>query len=429
MSYTPQFYKKILHSFRRFIAKKWLSNMSPLQIAVTGSQGKTTTTNILYHILKKMGSTVCTDLNLDTIYNVPITALHIKPWTRFALFELGVDHPSEMNTHLEIVKPKIAIITGISPVHTDKEHFGSFENLIKEKRKLIESLPSDGYAILNGDDENIRKMTPYTKAKVIFYGNKNTNNVFASNIRISLQGTSFTLNWNTINDVKLEQKSMQVSTHLIGGHHIYSIISSLITVVTIQKMLNLPVSLTRSIEVITKMKPLNGRMNIEEGPMGTMLLNDSLRANPASTSSGLWTLFSIEHTGKKIAILAEMGELLEPEKEHDKIGDLIALLSIDTIVLIGPLHKYTKDRAIQNGFNPQSIYWTENVIQASEVLKKLINKGDLIYLKGSLLRHVERVPMILNGQKVKCKIGICPFYHHCPECAYKEYGYSFTSHS
>lgn len=401
--------------------------MSPLQIAITGSQGKTTTTNLLNHLLNKLGSTVCTDINLDTIYNVPITALKVKPWTRFALFELGVDHRCEMNTHLEIVRPKITLITGISPVHTDKEHFGSLENLIKEKRKLIEKLPKDGYAVLNGDDENVRHMASHTKAHIIFYGKNSTNDVYATNISVSLKGTFFILNFKHPIDNKIRENQIPISTQLIGTYHIYTIMSSLITLIAIQKMTQGHSYLNKYIKIIESVKPLKGRMSVEKGPMDTTLLDDSLRANPASTSSGLMTLSSIHSTGKKIAILAEMGELLEPEKEHTKIGELIARLSIDSIVLIGPLHKYTKDRAIQCGFNSQSIYWTENVIEASDVLKKLIKKGDLIYLKGSLLRHVERVLMILEGKNVKCKIGTCPFYHHCPECEYREYGYSLNN--
>ena len=113
--------------------------MPAIQIAVTGSQGKTNTARMIGETLKTIGKTVVTDIDLDTVYNVPITALKIAPWTDFAVFELGIDHQKEMNLHLQIVKPKIAIVTGISSVHTDKEHLGSLENLIFEKRKLLEA--------------------------------------------------------------------------------------------------------------------------------------------------------------------------------------------------------------------------------------------------------------------------------------------------
>jgi len=423
MSYQPNFIKKIFHKSRRCIAKNWLLHMPVLQIAVTGSQGKTNTTNVIYHLLKTIGPTACTDINLDTTYNVPITALTVTPWTRFALFELGVDHPFEMNSHLEIVRPNIGVITGISPVHTDKEHFGSLENLILEKRKLIETLPSDGYAILNGDDEYVRKMAPFTKANIIFYGRNSTNDIYASDINVSLNGTFFTLNIKKTIDSDVRENQIPISTQLIGPYHIYTIMSSLITLIAVQKITHIHDFIYKYIKTIESIRPLKGRMSVENGPMNTTLLDDSLRANPTSTSSGLTTLSAIHHKNQKIAVLAEMGELQEPEKEHKKIGELLAHLAIDRVVLIGSLHKYTREKAIQNGFNTQSILWTENVLEAANILKTIIHQGDLIYLKGSLLRHIERVPMILNGEKVKCKTGLCPFYHHCSKCEYKEFGY------
>ena len=101
MSYRPNLFKTILHKSRRAMASLWLSFQPVLQIAITGSQGKTNTTQIISKITQEKGSTVVTDLNLDTIYNVPITALKVTPWTKYAVFELGIDKPGEMDTHLQ----------------------------------------------------------------------------------------------------------------------------------------------------------------------------------------------------------------------------------------------------------------------------------------------------------------------------------------
>lgn len=199
MSYQPKGLKKLYHQTRRLLAKNWLQFCHPTQIAITGSQGKTNTSQTLAKILSQIDKTVVTDINLDTNFNVPITALKVTPWTKYVIFELGVDHIGEMEKHLEIVKPKIGVITGISPVHTDREHFGSLENLIKEKRKLIENLPDEkegGVAILNYDDENVRRMASFTKAKVIFYGSdkKNCHYYFDKNsVKVTLNGTTFKL--------------------------------------------------------------------------------------------------------------------------------------------------------------------------------------------------------------------------------------------
>lgn len=434
MSHKSSFSKQLFHFSRRAIAKHWLSLIPATQIALTGSFGKTTTTNIIYTLLKELyqsNQIIVTDINLDTTYNVPITALKAKPWTKVALFELGVDHVNEMSQHLEIVNPKIAIITGITPVHTDSEHFGSIENLIKEKRKLIESLPQNGYAILNYDDEIVRSMAKYTKAKILWYGSDSNHcNVWFDNLRIKLSGTSFSLHTNLHSTGAVEcglLNQYKISTKLIGKHHPYTIMASILTLIALQQTTAILIDYSHMINVIKQIVPLLGRMNLEKGPMGTTVLNDSLRANPASTASGLKTLSEFEiGNNRKFAVLAEMGELMDPKTEHEKIGKLIAKLKIDYLISIGPWQKYTAEQSIKNGMQKNKVFWTKDVQSAATILKPLIKSGDLIYLKGSLLRHVNRILLLLEGKKVDCQKVICPFYHLCEKCKYLVNGYKST---
>lgn len=399
--HKPNPIKQIFHKSRRFVAQKWLSLIPTTQIAITGSQGKTNTSCLIKKILaKKM--TITTDINLDTIYNVPITALRVKPWTKYAVFELGVDHIGEMDRHLEIVKPKIVIVTGISSVHTDDEHLGSLENLIAEKTKLVRALPKNGFAILNWDDENVRGMAKHTQATVLFYGTdrKNCHAYFAPReCEVTLSGLKFTLHD--------KSKNISIETGLIGLHHA----SNICAVYLLCKVLNFP--LDKFLKKVKEIKPLHGRMSMEDGPCGTTILNDSLRANPVSTAMGLKTLSAIKHKGgKKIAILAEMGELKDPKFEHSEIGKLISKLSIDEVINIGPNQKYVFNEIKK----PVKKHYAGDVIEAGEILKKISKKGDLIYLKGSLLRHVERVLYVFDGKKVSCKLVSCDNYYSCSRC-------------
>jgi len=445
MSNKPNQLKQLFHSARRFISKHWLNLQPAIQIAITGSQGKTNTAQLIYKILSSKNPTTVTDINLDTNYNIPITALKVCPWTKYVVFELGIDKPGEMSRHLEIVKPKIAVITGISPVHTDKNHLGSLENLILEKRKLIEALPKNGVAILNGDDENVKKMAKHTKAQVIFYGLNEDNDIQAKNISLSLEGLSFELfarktgvemagvrdslpaGRQARNEVSTGGREIEtgpailkIKTKLIGKHHVYNILAAYAVYRTLGFQDNQSFQ-----KIIESIQPLSGRMSLENGPLGTKILNDSLRANPASTASGLQTLSEIKYTqGRKIAVLAEMGELENPKEEHQKIGQLVAGLKINYIVGIGPLQKNVTAEAVKNGFTQENIFWVNNVADAAKVLKKIIKKGDLIYLKGSLMRHVERVLLILEGRKVGCQTIICPFYRHCLKCQFLQKGYT-----
>jgi UDP-N-acetylmuramoyl-tripeptide--D-alanyl-D-alanine ligase len=418
MSYKPPLHKKIFHATREQLASLWIKTINPIQIGVTGSQGKTSTTTLIYNLLKSKNKTVMTDLNLDTIYNVPITALKVKPSTKFVVFELGVDMPHQMDKALSVANPKIGVVTSISAVHTDNEHFGSIENLIHEKGKLISALPEDGIAVLNWDDENVRNMSKLSKANIKYFGtNSKKCDVSFENLKITKNGTEFTL-------LPKESKPFSINTKLYGTHHVQNIMAAYLAI----KSLN--ISNDEFKNTVESIQPLKGRMSLESGPRDTYILNDALRASPKSTETGVRTLNIIEHSeGRKIAVLNEMGELKDPESEHRKIGEIIANLKIDYLISIGPLQKFTAESAINSGMDKSKVQHVNNVLDAAKILEDYIEKGDLIYLKGSLLRHSERILIFLSGEKVGCNVTLCPFYNLCYNCKYLKKGYQNVKNS
>ncbi len=423
--------KKSFHKIRRIAAKYWFKLYEPYTIAITGSQGKTNTTTILASLMPKA---LRTDVNLDTLYNVPITALKIKKAKQLCIFELGIDKPGEMSLHLDIVKPNISIVTGISPVHTDSNHLGSLENIIKEKRKIVEVLTEKDYAVLNYDDLNVRDMAKFTKAKVLFYGsNPKFCQVYTNadlnenkNYYIDLNGSKF-----SIFDKDNPQNEIKLSTKLIGIHHVSNIMASYLAfkIVSLHSKKQNPQWLEEFVKVIENQKPLEGRMNIEKGPQGMLILNDSLRANIESTKSGLKTFNEIKGTtSQKIAIIGEMGEIGDDEIQiHQSLGEFIAdERNINYIIGIGPLQQQTKDAAIKNGMAPSKFFWAKDISVAATILQMICKKGDFIYLKGSRLRHMERLIMLLDGKNVGCNVISCPLYNHCSKCKYLREGYPTT---
>lgn len=389
--------KGLFHSARRSLAKFWLEiNLQLTVVGVTGSYGKTSAVTAIAAVLASKYSVNRTDLNLDTVYNLPITILKTKMWNEVLVLEYGVDHIGEMDKHLALVKPKIAVLTGITPVHADEDHFGSLGNIIKEKRKLIDSLPEDGLAIFNYDDEIVRKIGEEYRGRRIFYGTKKEADVWASDIEIKTTGTFFKLN-----------NKVTVETGLLGYPAVYSCLIAYI----IGKELKVPEE--KALKSFKLLKPLKGRFSIESGPLGTILINDCLRANFASTVSGLRSF--AEFPGRKIALLGEMGEVGEmKEKVHREIGKQAAKLKIDLLIGVGPLTKYIIEEAKKNGF--KETRWTKDVFEAAEVLKKEFKEGDLFYLKASLLRHLERVVYLLEGKSVDCREIACHDYNSCASC-------------
>lgn len=396
--------KNLFHGGRRWLAKYWLSLLPAVQVGVTGSFGKTATTRAIAQVLSAAFKVVQTDLNLDTIYNVPITALKARPCSQIVVFELGIDQRGEMERHLEIVRPKIGVVTGISLVHSDAEHLGSLENIIKEKRKLVEALPKDGLAVLNDDDKNVRPMAQATQAKVLFYGtDKDDCQIWAEKIKSGLDGLEFTM--------RVRGKPYPVKTKLLGAHHIYTCMAA----TAVAEELGIP--MTEIISNLSNLSNLSGRLDVKPGPLGTTLLDDHLRANPESTKAGLLFLKALKVEGRKIAVLGEMGELGDYAAEkHREIGRSAADCSLDYLVCVGPMLKYTAEAAVKTGMNKHQVVWVSDVFEAAQELKTILKKGDLLYLKGSLLRHMERILLLLDGKPVGCRVVSCHLYHQCQNC-------------
>lgn len=413
-------WKQALHYLRRILAKLYLRLYPKLTIiGITGSYGKTNTARAIFTVLSEKFPSLQTDLNLDTIYNLPITILKLRPWHRVLVLEMGVDHRGEMDLHLGLVKPQIAVITGITPVHSDPELLGSIKGIIKEKGKLLQALPaaSAGLAILNWDDPYVRQMRRMTKAKIIKYGSERKDvDLLAKNIMVDFNGTFFDLEIKNYSS----KKTVRLKTGLVGRHFVHACLAAAAV------GLNQGMALGEIEKGLEKLKPLEGRLSIEPGYRGSILINDSLRANPASTIAGLQTLADLPcrqeglpTRGKRIAVLGEMGELgIYAEKEHLRVGRQVAQLKIDYLVAIGPLQKLVAQEARKNGIGKDRVFWVKDVHEAAQVLKKLVKNGDLFYLKASLLRHVERILLILKGEKVGCRVISCHFYHHCRVCPY-----------
>lgn len=399
-----EYLKSIFHKVRRILAKFWLvANFQVKTIAITGSFGKTSTACAIFSVLSEQYRGIMTDLNLDTIYNVPMTALKVRPWHKFVIFELGVDKIGEMDFHLNIIKPQIAVITGITPVHSDKEHLKSLAGILKEKGRLLETLADKETAVLNDDEILVRKMSQKTKAKILWYGKDNRHCQFwPEEIKSSIKGLSFIIN--------TPSGKIEITNQQLGEHQVYNCLAA--AAVGTQLGLDLK-TIKRGLK---KLVPLKGRLNFENGPRGTLLLNDSLRANPVSVLAGLKFLSSIKGK-RKIAVLGEMGELGDQQiKAHQEIGIIASKLKIDDFVCVGPLQKYTASALVKNGLPSPRVFWVKDVEEAAEVLKKILRSGDILYLKGSLLRHMERVVYLLQGKDISCERVSCHQYEPCSRC-------------
>lgn len=385
--------KIIYHQLKRKSAIRKISQYPDLTIiGITGSFGKTSTATAVAKILSEKFKTLQTDTNLDTIYNIPQTVLRLNGHEKLVL-ELGVDHKDEMWRHLEIAKPTVAVITGIAPVHADTEHLGSLEGIVEEKGHLLEVLGTKGWAIMNWDDPNVRNMVNKTRARVIRYGlNKAHCNLYAEDIKVSFEGTEFKIKNQGLD--LTDEKEITIKTSLIGRQQAYTILAAAAVALT------QGLTFSEIARGVAKLEPLEGRLSIEKGPLGMILINDARRANVASTLAGLQVLADLPGK-RKVAILGQMAEMGQYEElGHRQVGAKLAEVKPDLTVCVGPATKYIQAEALKT-LKEDQVTYCNDVFSAAEVLKPLIKEGDLVYLKGSLLKHLERIILLLEGKKVE----------------------------
>ena len=319
--------KSIYLNFKRKANNK-LKSMSNMEvIGITGSYGKTSTKNVVNDILNEKYISFKTPKNFNTAYGLINTINnYIDKYNNYFIAEMGTLKPKDIKIEASIVKPKYGILTRIGTAHL--EAFGTVENIAKEKFALIESLPSDGIAILNKDDEYQVHYKIKNNCKVIWYGINNKADVYATDIKYSKDGMTFNIN---INNKKHEFK-----TKLLGEANIYNILAG----VALANELGLNIEQMQ--RGVSKIRPVEHRLELKK--YGNLnYIDDAYNSNPVGSKMALDVLNLMP--GKKIIITPGMIELAGKQYELNfKFGEYISEV-VDLAILVG--EKQTKP--IQDG--------------------------------------------------------------------------------
>ncbi|MDP2860621.1 MAG: UDP-N-acetylmuramoyl-tripeptide--D-alanyl-D-alanine ligase [bacterium] len=400
------------HKLQRLAAKYYLLFFPGIEIiGVTGSVGKTTTKEAIATVLAEKFRVVKSKENIDPIYNIPLTIFKINPRTEKLVLEMGVDHPGDMDKYLRMAKPKIVVVTKISPAHT--EFLKDIEGIVEEKGKILECLSEKDWAVLNADGPFIESLAKKTKAKIFYYGLSGKKAFLtAEKIQCSLERTSFILKL-AKNPWFLEQDpgSISVDFNLVGRHQVYSALAA----AGVSLICGLGLSEIK--KGLEKIKPSPGRMNIVKLPGSVIAIDDSYNASPAALEALLDFVGECDFSGRKIAVLGEMKELGKlTEAMHRKIGGLVAAKKIDYLFTLGETAKFLIEGAVDNGLPKKNTRWFDDMVEAAEEIKKLAKPGSLIFLKGSRFAHMERVLESLRGEEVSCRKITCRRYLSCLGC-------------
>jgi UDP-N-acetylmuramoyl-tripeptide--D-alanyl-D-alanine ligase len=345
----------------------------PLKVlAITGSNGKTSTKDFAAAVLGRRFRVTKTEGNFNNHVGLPRTMLEATSEDEIAVWELGMNHPGEIAALAKIAAPDAAIITNVGVAHI--EFMGSREAIAAEKGALAEAVGPDGWVILNADDPLSNEIAQRTRARVDFAGTS-AGSVCAGEIQQSASGSEFTI---------LEGAHRCRAQLPVPGMHM---VQNAILAVAAGRAFGL--SLEECATQLASAPLTRARLQIKE-IHGVQFIDDSYNANPDSMKAALRTLVELDAEGKRIAVFGEMRELgVESERGHREIGEEAATLGIDQLIAIGELGELIAQGARAAGLEKASA--VASVDEAVELLGEIAIAGDLVLVKGSRFARTERV--------------------------------------
>ena len=341
-------------------------------IAITGSNGKTTTKDLLHKVLSEKYKTQKTCGNLNNEIGVPKTVLSLDTDTEVAIIELGTDNFGDISLTSRMVKPHISMITNIGDSHL--HNLKSRSGILKAKLEILEGMDDDGIFIYNIDDPTMEKEVPtyQIKQKVLSFG--------------SSEKATFRINFEKSGpaSIRFSHGDDFYQVPLMGEHNIYNAAA----VVMISQMLGLD---KKSIDNgFAKATSSQNRTELLEFD-GFDVLDDSYKSNPQSLLAGLETAYMLEGYKRKIVCLADMLELGENEVDlHLQVGRKIDSKKIDFCLFYGPLAKEMYEASLEN-FPPNRSLYFEHKDELIEKLKSLVIGASLVFVKGSHGMHMEEI--------------------------------------
>ena len=356
----------------KYVVAKVRSRGELKVVAVTGSNGKTTTKNMLREILSGFASTVAPQESYNNVVGAPYSMLRLDADTKYLVVEYGADGLGSISYLVDICKPDIAVELKVGMAHAGV--FGGIDTTERIKAELVTDLDSSATAILNLDDPRVAQMTNLTRAKVLTFGTRAEADFKASNIAIGINGTRFDFD-------APGNYSKSVQLQILGEHHVYNALAAL----AVSSVLGL--DLDRAVESLQAMKLAERwRMQVSSIASGLTVINDAYNASPDSTKAALVTLAELgRQTGRPtVAVLGEMAELGSfSAEEHDSIGRLVVRLNLNQLVVVGEGAKLVHMGAsLEGSWDGESKYFDE-ISDALQYLRGMLKGNEIVLVKSS----------------------------------------------
>jgi UDP-N-acetylmuramoyl-tripeptide--D-alanyl-D-alanine ligase len=355
-------------------------------VALTGSNGKTTTKEMISACLETTFPILKTRENFNNLVGLPLTLLNLTENERVVILEMGMNVPGEIRRLTEIAEPDVGLITNIQKVHL--EGMGSMERLKEEKGELFQRMKKNGMIIVNRDDPRVFDLASRFSGQRITFGIENPADVMAKEIRLrSAEGTSFIL--------RIEGEEVEITLPLFGRHFVPNALSA----IAIASLFGIEVMEAK--EALESFHPFPMRMEIVHLEGGRTVINDAYNANPRSMELALETLSEVKGKGRAIAVLGDMLELGSfTEEAHQQLGQKVDELSIDLLLTLGEEAPVVAESAIRHGLPPERAKVVESHREAISILKQMMREGDWVLVKGSRRMAMEKIVKGLTEGRV-----------------------------
>jgi UDP-N-acetylmuramoyl-tripeptide--D-alanyl-D-alanine ligase len=346
-------------------------------LAVTGSAGKTTTKEILAHMLATRFRVMKSTGNLNNHIGLPLQLLKLEPEHELAVVEVGMNHAGEIRALAAIAQHDLALVTCVAPVHL--EFFETIADIARAKYEVVESLHPGGVAVLNADDDYVSQFGRGFKGKVVTFGIRRAADVSADNVKLrGVAGSTFDLVAGSVRE--------PARLSLAGEHNIYNALAAAAAAV------EHGVRPSEAAEVLATLRPSEKRGQVME-LRGATIINDCYNSNPRALNAMVDTLASMK-AERRILVAGEMRELgATAEDLHRESGRHAAEKKIDLVIGVGGLAQALAEAACGAGVQAQFVETPE---QAGEWLAREIRPGDAVLLKASRGVKLERALEVLR---------------------------------